>query len=263
MVTAVADDWTKSAMRDGGVVAERLLRLKEAKVKPLVFGSSAVAVLRWGIRQPRTRSPRGDGVSQMKDTDSAKTSRCSPSTPLSWSGGCGGSGGGGSSSPSAYADGYEATSRQTSGSLAVGSRSKIVITEDSTGSGFGTKRIRIKKTFAELKEEEDNLLKERISLKKEIASLRADFDEQGAESESLKRMKLDLKKNIDQSEPLLAHRKWEKGSSVELHQHCKTEGEEMEKMTDNDNFLLPDLNMMPFEDNVNDCSPPLCMGQEG
>ncbi|KAF2533696.1 hypothetical protein F2Q70_00032375 [Brassica cretica] len=94
MVTS--DDWTKSAMRDGEVVAELLVKLKKAKVRPVLF---SCPTLRWGNRQPRSR----------KEAESA---RCSPSTPLSWSA---------SSSPSAYLDGHEATI----GSSPVGSRSKV------------------------------------------------------------------------------------------------------------------------------------------
>ncbi|CAN8265108.1 unnamed protein product [Cochlearia groenlandica] len=121
------DEWTKSAMRDGEVVVEILLSLKEAKVTHhhhhhhllLRANPTVASSLRWGIRQPRSRSPR-------KEAESAKNSRCSPSTPLSWSGGYGAS----SSSPSAYIDGYEATSSRISESCAVGSRSKVVVTTD-------------------------------------------------------------------------------------------------------------------------------------
>lgn len=50
MVTA--DDWTKSAMRDGEVVAELLVRLKKAKVRPVLF---SCPTLQWGNRQRRSR----------------------------------------------------------------------------------------------------------------------------------------------------------------------------------------------------------------
>ncbi|KAG7556439.1 hypothetical protein ISN44_As11g024720 [Arabidopsis suecica] len=139
-----SDDWTKCAMRDGEVVAELLVKLKEAKV----IKNPIVAALRWGIRQPRSRCPRKEAES-----------RCSPSTPLSWSGGCGGS----SSSPSCYVDGYEATSRQIS---AVGSRSKVLVTSDLD---FDVKRLQRKKN---------------------IASLRSPFSERGVENNNLKRMKV-------------------------------------------------------------------------
>ncbi|VVB14020.1 unnamed protein product [Arabis nemorensis] len=101
----VVDNWTKSAMRDGGVVAELLLRLKEAHVTPVFLANPSMETLRWGIRQPRSRSTRYDG-------DSTKISRCSTNTPLSWTDGPGGS-----------ADCYESTSRQINESLAVGSKS--------------------------------------------------------------------------------------------------------------------------------------------
>ncbi|ESQ32054.1 hypothetical protein EUTSA_v10004910mg [Eutrema salsugineum] len=152
-----ADEWTNSAMRDGEVVAELLVRLKEAKVTPLLFTNPTVAALRWGIRQPRSRSPR-------IEAESAKNSRCSPSTPLSWSGGCGGS----SSSPSAYVDGYEATSRRISGSFAVGSRFKVLVTADLD---FHVKRFQSQKDI-------------------DIASLRSPFSERGIENKNLKRRKL-------------------------------------------------------------------------
>ncbi|VVB16797.1 unnamed protein product [Arabis nemorensis] len=183
----MADDWTKSAMRDGEVVAELLVRLKEAKVKVITPLNRTVTSLRWGIRQPRSRSSRKE----------AEDSTCSPSTPLSWSGGCGGS----SSSPSAYVDGYEATSRRISGSFSVGSRSKVLVTSDLD---FHVKRLQ---------------------RKKDIASLRSAFSEQGIEDKNLKRRKMDSKIHIQ-------------------NENCKADG----------NFLLPDLNIMPCEENVDNYS---------
>ncbi|EOA21634.1 hypothetical protein CARUB_v10002045mg [Capsella rubella] len=124
-----SDDWTKCAMRDGQVVAELLVTLKEAKA----IKNPTVSALRWGIRQPRSsQSPRKEAES-----------RCSPSTPLSWSGGCGGS----SSSPSCYyVDGYEATSRRIS---SVGSRSKVLVT--TADLDFDVKRLQKKKDMALLR----------------------------------------------------------------------------------------------------------------
>ncbi|KAL1212618.1 hypothetical protein V5N11_021179 [Cardamine amara subsp. amara] len=175
MVTS--DDWTKSAMRDGEVVAELLVSLKEAKVTPLLFMNPTVEALRWGIRQPRSRSPRKEAES-----------RCSPSTPLSWSGGCGAS----SSSPSGYVDGYEATSRRRI--CAVGSRSKVLVTSDLD---FDVKRLQ---------------------KKKDIALLRSPF----IENKNLKRVKMD---------------------------HIQKLAVEDENRKAAGNFLLPDLNIMPCEEN--------------
>nr|VDC67981.1 unnamed protein product [Brassica rapa] len=120
MVTS--DDWTKSAMRDGEVVAELLVKLKKAKVRPVLF---SCPTFRWGNRQPRSR----------KEAESA---RCNPSTPLSWSA---------SSSPSAYLDGHEATA----GSFPVGSRSKVLATD----LDFDVKRLQSKKDTASLRERGD------------------------------------------------------------------------------------------------------------
>ncbi|KAG2370980.1 uncharacterized protein HKW66_Vig0211540 [Vigna angularis] len=55
-----------------------------------------------------------------------------------------------------------------------------------------TRKSRRKKTLAELKDEEDLLLKERRSLKKELASLRLTVEKHRTTNESLKRMKLDF-----------------------------------------------------------------------
>ncbi|KFK27788.1 hypothetical protein AALP_AA8G429700 [Arabis alpina] len=172
----MSDDWTKSAMRDGEIVAELLVRLKEAKV--------SVTSLRWGIRQPRSRSWRKE----------SENSTCSPSTPLSWSGGSS------SSPPSCYVDGYEATSRRISSSFSVGSTSKVLVTPDVN---FGVNRLQ---------------------RKKDIASLRSAFSEQGIENKNLKRRKINVTEN----------------------ENCKANG----------NFLLPDLNIMPCEEN-NDHYPSL------
>ncbi|CAH2044400.1 unnamed protein product [Thlaspi arvense] len=144
-----ADDWTKTAMRDGEVVAELLVRLKEAKVTPVLLANPTVAALRWGIQQPRSRSPR-------KEAESAKNSRCSPSTPLSWSGGCGGS----SSSPSAYIDGYEATSRRISG---VGSRSKVTKVLVTADLEFDVNTLQSRKDIASRCIESKNLKRRKLS----------------------------------------------------------------------------------------------------
>lgn len=117
----VKDDWIRAAMTDDGVVVELLVRLKQAQAaapaKP-----QAVIPLRWGLRLPRSKaatavsSGRCDVVCRRKDGDSS--ARCSPTTPLSWSGG------GGAASPSATADGFEDTSPHISRSL-TSARSKV------------------------------------------------------------------------------------------------------------------------------------------
>ncbi|KAK4538859.1 hypothetical protein RGQ29_032307 [Quercus rubra] len=111
------DEWMRAAMTDDMVVVQLLVRLKQSQAasssSSLKSPPRAVVPLRWGIRQPRSRSAtlRCDGaVSRRKDADST---RCSPTTPLSWSGGA---------SPSATAD--DSTSFHTSLSYAATARSK-------------------------------------------------------------------------------------------------------------------------------------------
>ncbi|CAN1828483.1 hypothetical protein LINPERHAP1_LOCUS32244 [Linum perenne] len=125
------DEWVSAAMTDDTVVVELLVRLKQsqatapARMMTTVQSScGAVIPLRWGLRLPRSKSAaasasasagsmRCDVVSRRKEGDSS--TRCSPTTPLSWSGG------GGAESPSAAADGYEETSHRSPS----GSRSKM------------------------------------------------------------------------------------------------------------------------------------------
>lgn len=116
-VPMVKDEWIRAAMTDDRVVVELLVRLKQeaAQVKP-----QAVIPLRWGLRLPRSKpataaSMRYEVVCRRKEGDSS--ARCSPTTPLSWSGG-------GGASPSATADGFEETSPHVICSTP-GARSKV------------------------------------------------------------------------------------------------------------------------------------------
>lgn len=111
------DDWLKTAMTDDTVVAELLVRLKQSQAASSSPASwpRAVVPLRWGLRLPRSRpsASRCDAVQRVKEADST---RCSPTTPLSWSGGA---------SPSGTADGFEESSFHTSLSP-VAFRSKVL-----------------------------------------------------------------------------------------------------------------------------------------
>lgn len=110
------DEWTRAAMSDDVVVVQLLLRLKESRAasssSSFLYQFTAKSVIpRWGLRLPRSKasassSSRCDAVwrSNNKKDDST---RCSPTTPLSWSGGSGGS-------PSGTADGFEESSRPRS-----------------------------------------------------------------------------------------------------------------------------------------------------
>ncbi|KAL0016481.1 hypothetical protein SO802_003550 [Lithocarpus litseifolius] len=234
------DEWMRAAMTDDMVVVQLLVRLKQSQAasssSSLKSQPRAVVPLRWGIRQPRSRSAtlRCDGaVSRRKDADST---RCSPTTPLSWSGGA---------SPSATAD--DSTSFHTSLSYAATARSKGTAANESTA----TKRTRRKKTFAELKEEESSLLNERIQLNKELETLRATFKEQSARNESFKKMKLDLglhsAMNLSASERV--------GSSTLTVQDTTDNRPQLDSCEADkaasagcSNLMLPDLNMMPTEE---------------
>ncbi|XP_027356240.1 uncharacterized protein LOC113865715 [Abrus precatorius] len=237
------DEWVRMAMMDDTVVVDLLLRLKHT-----VSSKPQLMPLSWGLKQPRSRSRLTAVVSRC---DAAVSTRCSPTTPLSWSDGA---------SPSATADGYEDSSRNHHAA-----RSKATATSGYTGNSASTKRCRRKKTFAELKEEESSLLKERIYLKKEIATVNANFEAQRAKNESLKRMKLDFGSK--------SHRN---PSSTSIEQHCTYAGQPHQRIVSSEAltraiqddtqsqasesrpngiestgesfFLIPDLNMMPSDD---------------
>ncbi|KAK9279910.1 hypothetical protein L1049_013594 [Liquidambar formosana] len=250
------DEWIRAAMTDDSVVVELLLRLKQSYAAPPSKDTAVLPPLRWGLRQPRSRPAlRCDAVSFRKE---GEPTRVSPTTPLSWSGGA---------SPSAAtADGFEASSRPTSRSP-VG-RSKGAATNDTAAAI--SRRSRRKKTFAELKDEESSLLKERIHLKRVLATLRTTFKEQRARNESLKRMKLDFDSQFakktsttsDELEDAYSNQPRQVEPStrdyapsmlpthatcdeVPQSDSCKVRNEEA---TQERNVTLPDLNMMPSED---------------
>ncbi|CAL5429002.1 unnamed protein product [Camellia sinensis] len=263
----MTDDWVTAALADDSVVVELLFRLKHsseslAPVPPM---------LGWGQRQPRSKPAL---ASEKKEREST---RCSPTTPLSWS--CGGA-----ASPS---DGCDESSRRSDRSS--GDRSKGIFTNETTATATATattnKRSRRKKTFAELKEEEILLLKERMNLTKELATLRETLEEQKAKSQNLKRLKqmnfifdeyrdsyvmgfivilqLDLYSQSanklaatcdeleapNSSQPNLAEVSTLDHVSVLptiTSASCKVENKEGE--TTERFFVLPDLNMMPSEE---------------
>ncbi|GMI88481.1 hypothetical protein like AT4G32030 [Hibiscus trionum] len=243
--TTVKDEWVREAMTDDYVVVELLVRLKQAQdASPPP--KSVVAALRWGMRQPRSRPMLMRCDAKIDGGDFNVGSRGSPTTPLSWSGG------GGAASPLA-ADGFEETcSSHVRGSPpAAPSRSKGTAANEATSTS--TKRSGKKKTFAQLKEEENRLLEESVYLKKEIASMRATCKQHRARNANLKRFKLDTKassSNVDEEEKT--------GSCVDyspstLPLHVVDDRKPMLDLrkgscSEESLFLLPDLNMMPCED---------------
>ncbi|KAK3188599.1 hypothetical protein Dsin_028160 [Dipteronia sinensis] len=168
------DGWLKDAMSDDVLVADILLRLKQAETTPTAAVKTSPALqLEWSVRQRRSRQ-----VFRKK----GELTRASPTTPLSWSGATTSSGGAG---PGA-AEGIEESSKPSR--HVDNPRSKLVGTSETTT----TKKPRKKKTLAELREEEDFLLKERGNLKNQLARLRVNFEEQRATNETLKKIKLDI-----------------------------------------------------------------------
>ncbi|QCE08841.1 uncharacterized protein LOC114186311 [Vigna unguiculata] len=167
------DDWVNLAVADDSLVVNLLLRLR--RTPPLPPPPPSLH-LHWTVRQRRSRSARRHAAAAShKKQDST---RASPTTPLSWSGATSASGG--------NLDGYEESSRLTT--LPQTSRSKVTNPSETAT----TRKSRRKKTLAELKDEEDLLLKERRSLKKELASLRLTVEKHRTTNESLKRIKLDF-----------------------------------------------------------------------
>ncbi|KAG5034192.1 hypothetical protein AAZX31_04G062400 [Glycine max] len=247
------DEWVRAAMADDTVVVELLLRLKQGTVSHK--SHHQLIPFSWGVKQPRSRSRLSAAVSRC---DAAVSTRCSPTTPLSWSAGT---------------DSYEDSSRHHHHHAAI---SKATATSGYTGNSASTKRCRRKKTFAELKEEESSLLKESIYLKKEIATVNANFEAQRAKNESLKRMKLDVGLKYHQNNPsstsvepqcVLAgqpHQRIVVSSEAlirpiqdDTHSHAsESRPNKIESTTGKSFFLIPDLNMMPSEDVS--CTDNLC-----
>ena len=132
MMMMANDEWVRAAMTDDTVVVELLIRLKQSQAASASAKSHSLPFT-WGLKQPRSKLASasrcgGGAVSRKKDSDS---NRCSPTTPLSWSG---------SASPSANADGYEESSRPTNAA-----RSKATATSEYIGNSVSIKRCRRKK----------------------------------------------------------------------------------------------------------------------
>ncbi|KAF8407201.1 hypothetical protein HHK36_006328 [Tetracentron sinense] len=97
------DEWVKVAMTDVSMVAELLMHLNRSKAHALLPAKriAPVVPLQWGVRLPRSRQILRCNMVQVKKEGGS--TRASPTTPLSWSGGTSFSAGAG--------DGYEESSR--------------------------------------------------------------------------------------------------------------------------------------------------------
>ncbi|KAI3929793.1 hypothetical protein MKX01_025961 [Papaver californicum] len=193
-------DWVKEAMEDELIVAELLIGLKKHDSGSSSSTMKMMTSLEWGIRQPRSRqvmvrcsSNNTNNQNQNQTTTTTvqikkeggggESTRASPTTPLS----CSTSGGGVSI---CGGDGYEDSSkliRQQPTSAASLRSIKVNGTSEPNN-----RRARKKKTFAELKEEESLMLKERFHLKKELATLRRSWEEEKARNNQLKRIKMQV-----------------------------------------------------------------------
>ncbi|XP_075491776.1 uncharacterized protein LOC142529939 [Primulina tabacum] len=171
-MTCADEEWVAAAMTDDAMVVELLVRLHHAST-PLPL-HSAVVPLEWSVRQRRSKP--------LYPNNAPKKSghRDSPTTALSLSGATSLSGGSGG--------GCEESSLPPLSKLCHARRSEV----NSSTQKSSSKRSRKKKNLAELKEEENSLIKERRDLKREIAALRANLENQRSVNERLKRMKLDL-----------------------------------------------------------------------
>ncbi|XP_030481839.1 uncharacterized protein LOC115698790 isoform X2 [Cannabis sativa] len=242
----VKDEWMRAAMSDDTLVVELLFRLKQSHaaspLKSQLHLPSTMVPLTWSVRLPRSRALRNNetAASQRKQSDST---RCSPTTPLSWSG---------TASPSATADGFEVEESSRSANRSPShSRSKGIATNNDLGCNTSSsRRSRRKKTFAELKEEESSLIKEGVNLRK------LEFGENSA-------------KYVDADNPLKSaispqphQRITSTFAAVSLnlpnkvtdHDHPKSDSSDASKaVLDRDSFyFLPDLNSVPDEQNNED-----------
>ncbi|KAK7270636.1 hypothetical protein RJT34_25942 [Clitoria ternatea] len=246
------DDWVKVAMVDDSLVVDLLLRLHRPPPPP-----PPSLNLRWTVRQRRSRSLQRHATAHHKP----ESTRASPTTPLSWSGATSVSGGG-------PVDGYEESSRPAKVAVTETSRSKVANPSETTT----TRKTRRKKTLAELKEEENLLMKERRSLKNELASLRLTVEKHRTTNESLKRMKFEIesRNNSSAAAPSEVSEKAVYGPSQFVKDDCRPSSSISAKPVTHDDlpvytenatpksqeignqdptFVLPDLNL-PVEEDI-------------
>ncbi|MED6126416.1 hypothetical protein PIB30_078266 [Stylosanthes scabra] len=221
------DNWVKIAMADDSLVVDLLLRLQHAPPPSLN--------LQWRVRQRRSKCvPRHNKAEPSRG-------RASPTTPLSWS---------------ATTSASEESTRPTKHPYT--SRSKVANNPTETAI---TKKPRRKKTLAELKEEENLLLKERRSLKNELASLRLTVEKHRATNESLKRLKVNLESHSQMNskiyeeskkgviDPTQCHPSTSLSPKAVTHKAIDGSRSESQEST----LVLPDLNLPVDEDLSSKC----------
>ncbi|XP_034695497.1 uncharacterized protein LOC117921656 [Vitis riparia] len=230
-------DWVEAALMNQSVVAELLIRLKYSDPAPM-RSSHGVAV-DWSVRQRRSKQIL---------KEKGEPARDSPSTPLSWRSATSASGGATDVEDSTRAD---KASDMRSKNIAVGESSNI-------------RKQRKRKTFAELKEEEELLLKERNHLQMELQTFTMNLKKQRAKNEHLKRVKLGtqsppakkavapslaFKPVADQPAPMVPTTVSGSGEYAVPHQYLPNGSSKVQAVVKKEpRFLLPDLNQPLEED---------------
>ncbi|KAI3463444.1 hypothetical protein Pfo_020107 [Paulownia fortunei] len=265
-MSVAEEEWVKAAMTDDTMVVELLVQLHGA-APPLPPLKPAALPLEWSVRQRRSRPV------SVNNNPKKQAQRASPTTPLSWSGATSLSGGSGGSG-GAGGGGSEESSRPHIQKLSTTTRSKVNGDSEKTAS----KRSRKKKTLAELKDEENSLIKERRELKREIAALRMNLEKQRATNEHLKRMKIELQSLPDRemtstAEESISDQLPQKttagrpippieppivsGNAVTLQSSTSNDCPEQNTGAASDpKFVLPDLNVPFEEDSCPDVTKP-------
>ncbi|KAG9155998.1 hypothetical protein Leryth_012078 [Lithospermum erythrorhizon] len=216
------DRWLKAALIDSTMVADLLLRLNQP---PPPSFHRLVPPVSWGQKQQRSTPGRKH----------FSTTRCSPRTPLSFSGA--------TASPS--------------------DETSVSYTQPPSSSRS--------KNFSQLKEEETELLKERVNLKRDLKSIHVTLKKQRNRRGNLKKIKCGLNQQSTErgalsTEPevqLANHRSRMESSTGNLHQpilprHAiKKEsalvnscGMQEVAETNKRGFFLPDLNMPVGDDDI-------------
>nr|GMD48646.1 IQ domain-containing protein [Ipomoea batatas] len=235
------DDWIAAALMDDAVVVEMLFRLKDSYLSPPPPSDASLFLslppFHWGNRQPRSKPPKWSA-----------TARRSPTTPLSWSGGSGSPSDG---VVSEIQESYMINYMHAPLTLTLGSWNKCTVTNE-IFCNISSQRSKRKKTFAELKEEENSLLKERVHLERELASMHVTLNQQRARSDNLKKIKFDLNLESENEQPVYLESTKTRPSVLPRHNTTKDEPVSSDSCRPQNNrcFILPDLNMEPSEEEI-------------
>ncbi|KAF8021622.1 hypothetical protein BT93_G1923 [Corymbia citriodora subsp. variegata] len=219
-------------MTDDSAVAELLLRIRRADGPPQAAAARALK-LDWTVRQRRSSNSKPGPKDAGRKKHGGEPARASPTTPLSWSGGTSTSGGGGGGDEECSVPVVKSPEK---------ARSKTNNGSTNMNAATPSKRPRKKKTLAELREEENKLLKERRRLRWGLANLRRVVEKQRLANESLKKMKLDMQcKRETETTPD------ERSQNVSSCSPCSSASKTCKVEACERLFELPDLNL-PVED---------------